>query len=382
MIRGRSYLLVALLGAVSAPGCGQEDARSPGSVSTGGAAGAPLTAGGQPSAGAAGAPAAGGHVATGGQGPGGATPLASGGSSGAPAITAGQGGGGASGAATGGTGPGAGGAMASGGTASASGGSAGANAATLPPVTSTDVAGPFMTSQDLATGPRGKSGLFRPSELGKNGLKHPLFVWGCGGMSTPSSYANELNRIASHGFVVLAEVSTIGDNGAPLKAAIDWLISENDRAQGILYQKLDTTKIGLGGHSIGSVNAFIVAPDPRLTTSIHVAGGSLDDVNNPSGPTTGQGGKKLTHPAAYICSENDIFGNVAKTQADYDQTTVPVFFTIISGADHVGATQAGLPAIIAWLRWQLGGESARRSSFLDPQGDFCTGKFVSKSKNF
>jgi hypothetical protein len=252
----------------------------------------------------------------------------------------------------------------------------------LPAVKSVDEAGPFETMSDLATGPKGATGVFRPSELGKDGLLHPIFVWGCGGGSNPSSYSNELTRIASHGFVVLAEVAMIGDDGAPLIAAIDWIIAENERADSVFYRKLNTAKIGLGGHSIGSVNSFIVAPDPRLTTTIHVAGGSLDDVNDPNSPTTGMGGAHLTHPAAFICAENDVFGNVEKTQQDYAKTQVPVFFTIMSGAEHVGATMVGLPAIVGWLRWQLGGELERRSMFLDPQGEFQTGLFVSQTKNW
>ena len=42
------------------------------------------------------------------------------------------------------------------------------------------------------------------------------------------------------------------------------------------FGKLDRSKIALEGHSIGSANSFLVGPDPRLTTTIHVAGGSLD----------------------------------------------------------------------------------------------------------
>ena len=242
--------------------------------------------------------------------------------------------------------------------------------------------GPFAPMQNLSTGPKGASGLFRPKTLGENGLKHPVFVWGCGGTATPSSYATELNRIASHGFVVIGEVENIGDNGAPLTAALEWILAENARQGSDLYQKIDATKVGVGGHSIGSVNSFYVAPDPRFATSIHVAGGSLDDVNSVNAPTTGMGGKKLTHPVAYVCSASDTFGNVEKTEKDYANTTVPAFFTIIAGANHTGAVRAGMPVILGWLRWQLGGEEERRKSFLDPMGEFATGKYKTLTKNW
>lgn len=257
-----------------------------------------------------------------------------------------------------------------------------ASAPILPPTSGVEGDGPFMTTQDLSGGPHGQSGLFYPTELGRDGLAHPIFVWGCGGGSTPSSYAMHMNRIASHGFVVIAEVEAIGDNGTPMTEAIDWLTAENARSGSTFFGKLDPSRIAAGGHSIGSVNTFLIADDPRLTTTIHVAGGSLDDVNDPSAPTTGVGGKSLIHPVAYICAESDIFGNTEKTEKDYAATTVPAFFTIIAGADHVAAASAGLPAMIAWLRWQLGGEDDRRASFLDPTGAFSTGKYMSRSKNW
>jgi hypothetical protein len=245
-----------------------------------------------------------------------------------------------------------------------------------------DMDGPFKTKQDLRSGPKGASGLFQPMELGQNGLKHPIFLFGCGGGSNPTSYAADLSRIATHGFVVLADVSAIGDGATVFKASLDWLIAENGRSDSAFYGKLDTTRVAAGGHSIGSVNAFAFGTDPRLATTIHIAGGSLDNVNDPSAPTTGMGGKMLLHPTAYVCDVNDQFGNDTKADADYKVTTAPVFFTLMTGTDHVGIFKVVVPLIVAWLRWHLGGEEERRSMFLDASGKFCMGQYMSVSKNW
>jgi hypothetical protein len=90
----------------------------------------------------------------------------------------------------------------------------------------------------------------------------------------------------------------------------------------------------------------------------------------------------LVHPTALICSESDSFGNVEKTEKDYAAATAPVFFTVMTGSDHVAAARDGLPAIVAWLRWHLAGETDRRSMFLDPMGEFQSGKWVSQIKNW
>jgi hypothetical protein len=98
-----------------------------------------------------------------------------------------------------------------------------------------------------------------------------------------------------------------------------------------------------------------------------------DDIN---ATTTGSGGKSLIHPVAYVCSQIDQFGNVEKTERDYANTTAPAWMTVMTGVDHVAAARQGMPAIIAWLRWQLAGETERRRAFLDPMGEFNSGKFV------
>jgi hypothetical protein len=62
--------------------------------------------------------------------------------------------------------------------------------------------------------------------------------------------------------------------------------------------------------------------------------------------------------------------------------TVPVFLTVIQGSDHIYAARDGLPPIVAWLRWHLGGEIQRKSMFIGANCDFCTGKWQSMSKNW
>lgn len=248
-------------------------------------------------------------------------------------------------------------------------GGGGGGGGTLPPVSSVDADGPFTVTIDTATGPTRDAWVVRPTTLGGNGLKHPVFVWGPGAGTGPAEYEFHLRRLASHGFVVFSVTST-GD-GSEMKAAIDWLISQNGSSTSRYYQKLDTTKIAAGGHSRGSLSTFGVASDSRLTTTIHVAGGSFD----------GNGPRNLRKPAAYICGEDDTLGT-PNCERDYTNTTVPVFFTIMADTSHTQAARTGLPAITAWLRWHLAGETSRSASFLNTGGTYRTGIWSSKSKNW
>lgn len=240
---------------------------------------------------------------------------------------------------------------------------------TLPPVSSVDADGPFTTNAATNTGPARAGWVVHPTTLGANGLKHPVFIWGPGAGTGPSNYDFHLRRIASHGFIVYSETST--SSGAEMKAAIDWLIAENGRPASPYYQKIDTTRIAAGGHSRGSVGTFAIASDPRLKTTIHVAGGSFD----------GQGSRNLRRPAAYICGSEDTTAT-PNCRNDYAATTTPIFFTVIDGATHINAAREGLPAIVAWLRWHLADETDRQASFLTRGGAFTTGKWVSQQKNW
>jgi hypothetical protein len=239
----------------------------------------------------------------------------------------------------------------------------------LPPVSSIETDGPFATTIDMSTGPTRSGWLVRPTTLGQNGLRHPVFVWGPGAGATPSSYEFHLRRIASHGFVVYSEVST--SSGGEMRAALDWLVSENGRAASAYYQRLALDRMAAGGHSRGSIGTFAIAADPRLKTTIHVAGGSFD----------GQGSRNLRHPAIYICGENDTTAT-PNCERDYTATTVPIVFTIMDNVGHIDAARAGLPEIVAWLRWQIASETERRSMFIGPSCYFCGGMWSTRTKNW
>jgi len=239
---------------------------------------------------------------------------------------------------------------------------------TLPPVTNLDADGPYAVTIEQNAGPN-RGWIARPTNLGQNGVKHPIFSWGCGGGSQPSQYRDHLNRIASHGFVVEAHVST--GNATDHSKIVDWLIAEASRSGSVYNGKLDTSKIAAGGHSMGSIATFAFAGDPRLTTTIHVAGGSFD----------GNGFKQWKKPVAIIAGANDALATGNATR-DYERATVPAWFTLMTGVDHIQAARQGLGPIVGWLRWHLAGETQRKADFIGPSCTFCSGKYKTQSKNW
>ncbi|MCZ9347699.1 hypothetical protein NGM37_59460 [Streptomyces sp. TRM76130] len=228
----------------------------------------------------------------------------------------------------------------------------------LPPVSDVTAPGPYAVTVDESAGPGGDGWLVYPADAGRDGVDHPVLVWGPGAGSDPAAYEDMLRQWASHGFVVYSEVSS--SSGDYMVDALDWLEDVNADAGDPLYQDLDLSEVAFGGHSRGSIGTFDVADDPRLETTVHVAGGSFD----------GDGPDSLRNPALYIGGDDDFA--TSNVERDYANTDVPVWFNILDGTDHIAATRNGQHIITAWLRWHLADEEFRRTEdFLSADCTFC-----------
>jgi hypothetical protein len=228
----------------------------------------------------------------------------------------------------------------------------------LPPVDDVTDPGPYAVTIDSTAGPGNDGWLVYPANAGQNGVNHPILVWGPGAGSDPADYEDMLRQWASHGFVVYSEVSS--SSGDYMVDALDWLEDQNASPSSPLFQDLDISEVAFGGHSRGSIGTFDVADEPRLETTIHVAGGSFD----------GNGPDNLRNPALYIGGDEDFA--TPNIERDYTNTDVPVWFNILDNTDHILATRNGQHIITAWLRWHLADEEFRRAEdFLSSGCTFC-----------
>jgi hypothetical protein len=253
---------------------------------------------------------------------------------------------------------------------------------TFPPIDDPWDAGPFGVDTLRNAGPSRNATVLYPSELGQDGLKHPIVVWDNGaGQTGLSIYGPLLNHLASHGFAVYAANSAT-DQGTELTQGLDWMIAQASAADSPFLDKLDTTKTAAMGHSQGSIATFAIAGDPRLTTTIHLSGGTNPDI--------AQGHETLPNlhnPAAFICGEPGgdglLVGDVASEWCAYDfeHTDVPVFLAQITGASHISAPGMTLGACAAWLRWHLMADTTQRAMFAGDDCTLCTRpNWVAKSK--
>ena len=255
---------------------------------------------------------------------------------------------------------------------------------TLPKIDDPAQPGPFR-AEVVATAPGLSShSLFVPSNLGRDGIKHPIVVWTNGNGGSTSFYRAFLEHLATHGFFVVADKRSTSnhalENGEQIKG-IDWAVAQ--AASGPYAGKLDVKALSIMGHSLGSLASFANGGDPRVATTIHWSGGLT---GNPVGADESVL-SKLHAPAAFLCGGADTMAGPACAK-DFDKApkNLPVFYGTLAGASHLGVFgnrnggEYGRMGV-AWLRLHLAKDESFRSWFSGPSCKACVRPWTGKSRN-
>jgi hypothetical protein len=252
---------------------------------------------------------------------------------------------------------------------------------TLPNLSDYSMNGPFtpmMTSS--STGPGNAYTVYQPSTLGSlNGspFQHPIITWGNGITTTPATYPQWFNLMASNGFVVIASNSS-SVTVQNMTDGLDWMVQQNSMSgpyQGVLDTKcLFTVGYSLGGQ--GSVTAGATHADVVATVGIHPAGGT----------TTGMKG-----PLLLFTSETDTVCVAASFVLPVFQASpVQSFYADLSAAGDPSNTGHIIPVIspglelsgtMAWLRLWAYGDQGGKQYFWASSAQLCQAPWTCKSKS-
>ena len=242
------------------------------------------------------------------------------------------------------------------------------------------------------TADNGGGVLCYPKQL-SNTKKHGVILWGPGGGSSPNDYEGIIRRLASHGFVVVAtSESPDGTNrGIP---ALDWLAKKNTTQGDVLYGKLDMTKVGASGHSMGGLQSEkMLINDKRVITAVLNNSGAFNHAelaNVPAGKT-----------AAIVYGEGGMERPNAEGDYNNNNVRIPACLLKMTGGQgnecqngecgwgHGSGPWGGMAATVAWMRWHLGGETFRKDDFVGSSGKYINGailgqpgKWKGQCKNF
>jgi dienelactone hydrolase len=235
-----------------------------------------------------------------------------------------------------------------------------------------------------------KFNIYRPDTLETSGYCHPILVWSNGHTDNPeqnppdcvvSSSANKwcgqylpvVQHLASHGFVVIASLSTTTSKSdaktglLPSIMGLEWLLEQAEDSTSAYYHRLDTAHIGAFGHSEGGMATCMLAKDPRFSAISTVSGTST--ITAIHAPAVFFCGGKETNFDPPMCDSNM---KVASTI-----TTQPAMLINAVDEDHGswaydGASGVAISGFAAWFRLHLMGDTAQRKRFYGDGCTFCT----------
>ena len=273
------------------------------------------------------------------------------------------------------------------------------------PTANPAAAGPFEAAADKGIGPlagytpdpiygdqQQRFNIYRPKNLASSGYCHPILVWANGHTDNPEpnaplcvvdsgankwcgQYLPMMNHLASHGFVVIASLSTTTSKGDPLPtiAGLNWILQQAEDPSSAYYHRLDTANIGQLGHSEGAMSTCMVASEPRYKALAALCG-----TRTLSGVHT---------PMLFFCGGKDTVVNCDGVRDVFltvkDQ---PAFFIDELNSDHgswvyQGAKGVSLSLAAAWFRVHLMGDTANRKYFYGSGCTFCTDSRVKVEQN-
>jgi hypothetical protein len=273
------------------------------------------------------------------------------------------------------------------------------------PTADSTAVGPFEVAADKKVGPlagytpdpiygdeQQRFNVYRPKDLATSGYCHPILVWANGHTDNPEqnppkcvvsaaegkwcgTYPPLINQLASHGFVVIASLSTTTSKGNPLPTIVglDWLLQQAEDPKSVYYHRLDTAHIGALGHSEGGAATCKAASDPRLSAIATVSGTSA---------ITG-----LHGPALFFCGGKEgasvCDGIEKKFAAIVDQ---PAMFINNLASDHgswegQGTKGPTISGLTAWFRAHLMGDTESRKRFYGSGCTFCSDSRVKAERN-
>lgn len=265
-------------------------------------------------------------------------------------------------------------------------------------------AGPFEVAADKNVGPlagtlpdpiygdeQQRFSVYRPKNLSDSGYCHPILVWANGYKDNPEQnppkciinrsdqwcgqYLPIISHLASHGFVVVAPISTATGAGDPLPTIVglDWILEQNEDSSSPYYHRLDTANIGQLGHSFGGMSTCMSASEPR-----YKALGTICGTRALTGVHT---------PMLFFCGGKDTTVACSGVRDTYlsvkDQ---PAFFMNELEADHGswvygGPNSPSISSAAAWFRVHLMGDTANRKYFYGSNCTFCSDRRVQVEQN-
>lgn len=190
--------------------------------------------------------------------------------------------------------------------------------------------------------------LYYPASLTDSEETYPVVVWANGTMCAPALYHSLLSKIAAGGYIVVTNTNVMSADGTAQRAAIDFILEQNDDPSSVFYHKVDTAHIAAAGHSQGGRSAVnAAAADSRIDCVLSIAGSNYKSE-----------AKQLSTPTFFVAGSADMMVMASLwVKPAYSNCTGPAVYASLKGALHTRCcTNAGdysdyaLAWFDAWLK--------------------------------
>ena len=197
------------------------------------------------------------------------------------------------------------------------------------------------------------------SELLTHDSKYPIVSWANGTGCPPSLYDGLLKEIAKAGFIVVASDETMAADGTVQIAQIDFVIDENSNKSSALYKKVNTSRIGVIGHSQGGRSAVNAgAMDDRINCVISLAGSNYVEE-----------AEKLSKPVLFMAGTKDKVVDADRWLVTaYSAVKGPAVYASLNGAIHTTCCSnptAYSRYIISWFNGWFYNDNNHKDMFKD-----------------
>lgn len=185
--------------------------------------------------------------------------------------------------------------------------------------------------------------VFYPSDIKESNTTYPIIAFANGTGFSYDIYENLIIALAKGGYVVIANEETMAADGSAQLKSVNFLIALNKDSSDIFYNKLNTDKIGLAGHSQGGRSAVnAAATDSRVDCVVSFAGSNyVEEAEKLRAPALFFGGsadlivsakqwlvpafENCKGPAVYVCLKNAGHTRCCTNPEDYSSYAISWF---------------------------------------------------------
>lgn len=204
-----------------------------------------------------------------------------------------------------------------------------------------------------------------PEELENGGGTYPAVVFVNGTGVGASRYKALFRHLASWGFIVLGSEDPSTCTGASADATLSWLLTEAENPDSVFYQKVDTARIGISGHSQGGVGVFN-AVNEQPHGHMYTCAVSLSPTEWALAVAIGMNydpGKIAIPTLVLAAAENDVITPDGVVSL-FEEMKSDKVTALRAGMDHGKMLYSADGYVTAWFMWQLQGDQDAAKAFV------------------